>query len=89
MTSLDDLYPRLGQDHLASEKEIKVRIPMQQHIRLHTIKVLHGQSISDTVKAALDAYFRDFDLARADGRAERRLEAWAGAAPEGGGSTPR
>lgn len=56
--SVENLYPRLGHEQLAEEKEIKVRIPMQQHIQLHTLKVLQGQTISDTVKVALEAYFK-------------------------------
>jgi hypothetical protein len=38
-------------------KEIKVKIPVGYHIKLHTLKVLKGQSISDTVEIALEKYF--------------------------------
>lgn len=38
-------------------KEIKVKIPVEYHIKLHTLKVLKGQSISDTVERALTRYF--------------------------------
>jgi hypothetical protein len=38
-------------------KEIKVKIPVGYHIKLHTLKVLKGQSISDTVEIALQKYF--------------------------------
>ncbi len=41
------------------EKEIKVRIPLDYHIRLHTVKVVKGQNISETVKEALENYFAD------------------------------
>jgi len=47
-------------DHQArheSGKEIKVKIPVGYHIKLHTLKVLKGQSISDTVEIALERYF--------------------------------
>src|SRR5882672_4440604 len=40
-----------------SGKEIKVKIPVGYHIKLHTLKVLRGQSISDTVEIALEKYF--------------------------------
>ncbi len=40
-----------------SGKEIKVKIPVGYHIKLHTLKVLKGQSISDTVEIALERYF--------------------------------
>jgi DNA-binding protein Fis len=43
---------------LQDEKEIKVKIPLEFHIKLHTLKVLKGQSISDTVEFALTRYFK-------------------------------
>ena len=43
---------------LAEAKEIKVKIPLEFHIKLHTLKVLKGQSISDTVELALGRYFQ-------------------------------
>lgn len=89
MNATDDWPDGLGrralqEDHLAIEKEIKVRIPLPYHIKLHTIKVLHGQSISSTVRLALDAYFKSFE---APPEAPRRVAAWAEPEPEG--STPR
>lgn len=38
-------------------KEVKVKIPLSYHVRLHSMKVLTGKQISDAVKEALDAYF--------------------------------
>lgn len=38
-------------------KEVKVKIPVGHHIRLHSMKVLTGKQISDTITEALDAYF--------------------------------
>lgn len=38
-------------------KEVKVKIPMSYHVRLHSVKVLTGRPISDTVAEALEAYF--------------------------------
>ena len=46
-----------GTGKLESGKEIKVKIPVGYHIKLHTLKVLRGQSISDTVEIALEKYF--------------------------------
>lgn len=43
---------------LETGKEIKVKIPVNYHIKLHTLKVLKGQSISDTVEIALEKYFQ-------------------------------
>ena len=38
-------------------KEVKVKIPLKYHIKLHSVKVLTGQEISETVTAALNDYF--------------------------------
>ena len=38
-------------------KEVKVKIPVAHHVRLHSMKVLTGKAISDTVCEALEAYF--------------------------------
>lgn len=37
-------------------KEIKVKIPIDQHLRLHTLKLTHGVSISEAVEKALQRY---------------------------------
>lgn len=44
------------------EREIKVKIPLDYHIKLHTVKVVRGQNISDTVKLALANYFNELRL---------------------------
>lgn len=38
-------------------KEIKVKLPVRQHIKLHSIKLMMNQNISTTVEKALEAYF--------------------------------
>lgn len=38
-------------------KEIKVKIFEEQHVRLHTVKILQGQTISATMEKALGRYF--------------------------------
>jgi hypothetical protein len=45
-------------DDPLSLKEIKVRIPVSFHLKLHAFKVLKGKPISDTIVEALDAYFK-------------------------------
>jgi DNA-binding protein Fis len=42
-------------------KEIKVKIFEEQHVKLHTLKILQGQTIGDSVEDALDAYFEQLD----------------------------
>lgn len=39
-------------------KEVKVKIPVSHHIKLHSMKVLTGKQISDAITEALDAYFQ-------------------------------
>jgi hypothetical protein len=41
----------------ACAKEVKVKIPVSHHIKLHSMKVLTGKQISDAITEALDAYF--------------------------------
>jgi hypothetical protein len=48
----------VSNERMESGKEIKVKIPVGYHIKLHTLKVLKGQSISDTVEIALEKYFQ-------------------------------
>jgi hypothetical protein len=48
-----------GPEEMEGEKEIKVKIPLDYHIKLHTVKVVEGQNISDTVRMALTEYFQD------------------------------
>ena len=38
-------------------REMKVRIPVHHHIRLHAMKIRDGQQISETVERALTEYF--------------------------------
>lgn len=38
-------------------KEVKVKIPVGHHVKLHSMKVLTGKQISDAVTEALDLYF--------------------------------
>jgi hypothetical protein len=40
-------------------KEIKVKIFEEQHVRLHTVKILQGQTISATMEEALGRYFEE------------------------------
>ena len=61
---------------LQDEKEIKVKIPLEFHIKLHTLKVLKGQSISTTVEEALTRYFQQLST-MAEGQRLEALEAMA------------
>ena len=37
-------------------KELKVRIPVNQHVRLHTIKLSKGVTIGEVVSEAIERY---------------------------------
>ncbi len=38
-------------------KEIKVKLPVSQHIKLHSLKITQNRPISEVVKLALEDYF--------------------------------
>lgn len=40
-------------------KDLKVRIPVEYHIQLRTLKILKGKSMSDALSEALDLYFEN------------------------------
>lgn len=46
---------------LKETKEVKMRIPIAHLIRLHGLKLLSGQNISETVTKALEYYFQKVD----------------------------
>lgn len=48
-----------GDADLSERKTLKVSVPTWLHLRLHSVKILKGRNISDTVEAALSAYFED------------------------------
>jgi len=44
-----------------ARKEIKVSIPVELHVKLRSIKLLHGRLIEDQVTDALRAYFAEVE----------------------------
>lgn len=40
-----------------ADKELKVKLPMRLHVKLHTVKMLKGVQICALVEEALDRYF--------------------------------
>ena len=60
---IDEFQERKKPANLHEDKEIKVRIPLDYHIKLHTVKVVQGTAISDTVKVALENYFEEISKA--------------------------
>lgn len=51
-----------SEDELLDEdKPLKVKLPLRQHLRLHSLKVLTGQTISQTVAEALTQHLEADD----------------------------
>lgn len=44
---------------LSEPKTLKVSLPARLHLQLHSLKILTGTNISETVEEALNAYFSD------------------------------
>lgn len=42
---------------LSEPKTLKVTLPTKLHLQLHQLKILGGQTISETVQAALETHF--------------------------------
>ena len=62
---IDEYQEKRKPSSLTEDKEIKVKIPLDYHIKLHTVKVVSGTAISDTVKAALESYFEELNQEQA------------------------
>ena len=67
---IDEFQERKKPAAFADDKEIKVRIPLDYHVKLHTVKVVSGVPISDTVKAALEDYFAEISAEEKPQQAE-------------------
>ena len=52
------MYIRQDESGHEGVKELKVRIPVEQHLQLHGLKVMTGKQISDAVTEALESYFQ-------------------------------
>lgn len=55
---------------LTETKEVKMRLPIAHLIRLHGLKLITGQNISDTVTKALAQYFEKAENEKRAGQAE-------------------
>ena len=51
------LYANEPRRDLEGLRTLKVKLPIQQHIQLHSMRVYRGEGISETVTAALQMYF--------------------------------
>lgn len=44
---------------LDESKTLKVTLPAEMHLRLHSLKILSGQTISGTVEEAVERFFEE------------------------------
>lgn len=72
-------------NELKETKEVKMRIPIAHLIRLHGLKLLSGQNISETVTKALEVYFAQVD---AEKEAQQTSEASNEATQASASETP-
>lgn len=49
-------FIRDQQKDLSERKSIKVKLPIRQHIKLHALKLVTENNISETVEEALDEF---------------------------------
>lgn len=56
-----DLGVSRTDEEMRRKRQLNVSIPVYQHVQLHTLKVLTGKNMSQTVFEALEAYFEDLD----------------------------
>lgn len=59
-----------SEERLEEEKEMKVKIPVQYHLNLHSLKVLTGKNISTAVTEAIQLYFQEMSDEDVDGAGE-------------------
>lgn len=62
-------------EDLERDKEVKVKIPVNYHIKLHSMKVLTGKQISEAVTEALGEYFERLQEADDPDAVAEELEA--------------
>ena len=50
-------------------KDLKVRLPMEYHMKLQTLKILKGKNMADSLCEALDMYFAERGVSSTEWRA--------------------
>lgn len=55
--AVDRLFSFEDEQAMRTLKEIKVKLPVSQHIKLHSLKITQNRPISEVVKLALEDYF--------------------------------
>lgn len=60
----DRLFSFEDEEAMKALKEIKVKLPVSQHIKLHSLKITQNRPISEVVKLALEDYFDRLEASR-------------------------
>lgn len=53
-----------GDEDLDETKTVKLSLPKHQHLRLHCLKIISGETMSDMATDALDRYFEEEDIGK-------------------------
>ena len=61
MDATNGLGKKDAEPDLAEAREIKVKLPVSLHIKLHGIKITRHRSISQVVLEALEEYFKKME----------------------------
>ncbi len=61
MDAQNGLGKKEGEPDLTEAREIKVKLPVSLHIKLHGIKITRHRSISQVVLEALEEYFKKME----------------------------
>ncbi len=59
MDETNFLYGKNNADLADQVKEVKVKLPVEQLVKLHGLKILQGKTISESISGALERYLRD------------------------------
>lgn len=53
-----------GDEDLDECKTVKLNLPKHQHLRLHCLKIMTGETMSDIATEALNRYFEEEDIGK-------------------------
>jgi hypothetical protein len=68
-----DGFIREQQKDLSVRKSIKVKLPIRQHIKLHALKLVTEDNISETVETALDEFLERKEGSDAEAQAASQM----------------
>jgi hypothetical protein len=46
-----------GDDDLERGKQLRIKLPLSYHLKLHKLKLLTGKNMAEAIQEALDVYF--------------------------------